>query len=377
MDERASFRPIRALVAGPEAFWTSLASQADFEGRAFGKFVKRHSLFCWLAPVLDDPRAERAFPPEFLDVARRRLEIARGRNVALTAASRDVATAMAAAGADCIFLKGLALAERFYGDPARRHQVDLDLLVPGAGLERALGILGDTGFDVDTDLDTGKPMAARLHRIRHPGRKRVPHAVSVGRDGIELDLHWCLRSRGPRERDEVALWSRRRQAAIAGTPVWTLSDEHTLMFVLVSISYDVRRGRLRAKHFLDLYLMLRQLESAIDWDDFFQARASEGIERVCVNVLTIFLITWECGGELPSLVRALEVRRRLIDLCDEAEAIRLVERRPGNPENRAWRQRVHPPSRVRGIVSRATFDLPRTLSRLGPSGGFQGPLGPS
>jgi hypothetical protein len=51
---------------------------------------------------------------------------------------------------------------------------------------------------------------------------------------------------------------------------------------------------MRGKHFLDLYLMLRQLEADIDWEAFFGKRAQEGLQTVCVNVLAIFLITWEC-----------------------------------------------------------------------------------
>ena len=113
---------------------------------------------------------------------------------------------MAAGGVSCLFLKGLLFAERYYGDPERRHQKDLDVLVPDAQLERSLEILGGCGFDVTVDLESDTPMDARLRRIRHPGRRRVPHAVSIGRDGITLDLHWCLRSRGLSSRDEAAIW---------------------------------------------------------------------------------------------------------------------------------------------------------------------------
>ena len=166
-------------------------------------------------------------------------------------------------------------------------------------------------------------------------------------------------------------------SSIAGTPVSTLSDEHALMFLLISIASDVKRGAMRGKHFLDLYLMLRQLEADIDWEAFFGKRAQEGLQTVCVNVLAIFLITWECGAEFPGLVGALERRRRLIELRDETEAVRLLERRRGNPENRAWRRRVQPRSALHDVVARATLDLPRSLSRLGPAGGFQGRLDPS
>ena len=68
MEHRACVRPVRALVDGPEAFWSTLGRQSGFDAHAFGAFVRRHALFCWLGPVLDDPRATGTFPEEFLEL---------------------------------------------------------------------------------------------------------------------------------------------------------------------------------------------------------------------------------------------------------------------------------------------------------------------
>ena len=104
-------------------------------------------------------------------------------------------------------------------------------------------------------------------------------------------------------------------------------------------------------------------------------RADEGLLRICVNVLAILVVVWKCREEFPELGQALEQRRRLVELRDEAEAVALLERPKGNAENHVWRRRVLPTSRWTGLVLRLTVDLPHTLSRrLGPSGYFRGRL---
>jgi hypothetical protein len=367
---------VRSLAEGPEAFWATLEAMPDFDGGAFAAFATENLLHCWLLPVLGDDRARHVFPQRFLADAAARQALSWLRDHGLAAASKDVAAAFSTAGVECLFLKGLLFAERFYDDPARRHQVDVDVLVPPSQLDTALEALGGAGFDVTLDLESGQPMSERLQHIREPGRRRVPHAVGVGRDGVAVDLHWCLRSRGLSSWMERGLWAARVPSSVAGTPVQTASDEHTLTFLLLSICGDVLRGVCRAKHFLDLYLMLRAVERDVDWEVFFESRARENLLRLCVNVLAVFIIVWDCRSEFPQLAGALERRRHLVELRDEEEAVTLLERIPGNAENRVWRRRVHPRSRWRGLASRLTVDMPRTLSRLRPSRRFSGRLAP-
>ena len=76
----------------------------------------------------------------------------------------------------------------------------------------------------------------------------------------------------------------------------TLSDEDTLAFLLVSLCEDLRRGACRAKHFLDLYLMLRALDSQMDWERFCERQRERGVLKVAINVLR-------------GLLRALGLRR--------------------------------------------------------------------
>lgn len=367
LDHRDCIRPVRALASGPEAFWTAVEDLPHSEAGTFARFATDHRLLCWLAPVLGDARARALFPAEFLALAARRLADSRRRDRGLAAATKDVATAFAAAGIDGLFLKGLLFAERFYDDPARRHQMDVDVVVPPEQIERALEALAGVGFDVATDLESGTAMGERLQRIRRPGRRRVPHAVQVGRQEAKVDLHWCLRTRGVPPHGQRELWTTAVATSVAGTPVRTLSDENALMFLLLSICSDVKRGACVAKHFLDLHLMLRAVEHSLDWEGCFDDWARQGVLRPCVNVLAVFSVVWECAGELPRLASALERRWSLVELRDEAEAVALLERPRGNDENRVWRRRVYPRSPWHRVASQLTLDLPHALSGFGRS----------
>jgi hypothetical protein len=374
MDYRTNVRAIRALADGPEAFWAAVHDTPGFDGRSFGEFATRSMLSSWIGPLLEDDRLHELVPADLLEVLVTREASARRRNVALMDVTKRLSTALDDAGIESLFLKGLIFAERYYGDVHRRHQMDVDVLVRPAALDAALAALGASGFDTSIDQASGKPMQERLQRIRRPGRHRVPHAVAVGGAEVGVDLHWCLRSRALTPRQEERIWASRTPTSLAGTPLHTLSDEYTLMFLLLSIGSDVKRGALSVKQFLDLYLLLRAREHEIDWKAFFARRAEEGLLRICVNVLAILVVVWNVREQFPELGQALEERRRLVELRDEAEAVALLERPKGNAENHLWRRRILPTSRWAGLALRLTIDLPHTLVRLGPSGYFRGQL---
>ena len=366
MDHQSAVRAVRALAAGEAEFLAALRDIEALDLDAFEAFLTRHKLLAWVAPALTG-EAARDLVPEAL---RERLadHRARGqaRNAALRVESAEIRDALAAAGIESLFLKGLYFGDRFYGDAGRRHQGDIDVLVRSARFEPALEVLGRLGFDVATNADDGKPVAQRLREIRGRSPETAPHGLTVRRDGTKLDLHWCLTSRSVRRVPEEPLWQARRPFALDGERFETLSDPDTLMFLLVSICSDLRRGASLAKHFLDLYLLLRGLDAELDWDDFFARRRRERLDKPCVNVLAVLLEVWECAAELPGAARAVRERRPQVELRDRAEALALVERPRGNQPNRVWFRRVHPRSVPRYWAWSLTRDLPHTLARLGP-----------
>jgi len=370
LDHRASVRAVRALAAGPDAFFSALERAPDYDAEAFAAFLTHHKLLDWVAPVLTSERAEplvsAAIRASLIEYQATR----HARNDELLRVSEEVRSALVEAGFGCLFLKGFYFGHRFYRDVNRRHQGDIDVLVRSGHFEAALQELARLGFDVTTNLDDGKPVAERLREIRGRAPAKAPHAVTVRRGATRLDLHWCLDSRSLGRMDEERLWAQRRRFSLSGHQFETLCDEHTLAFLLVSICGDLRRGACRAKHFLDLYLMLRELEPDGGWEDFCERQREQGLLELAINVLAVFFSLWGCAAELPRLVASVTPRLHLVELRDGAEALALMERPRGNAENRVWFRRVHPRSRSRFWAWRLTRGLPHTLTRLKRSRGF-------
>ena len=375
MDHRTSAGVVRALAGGEGAFVSALERAPDYDAAAFESFLTHHQLLDWVAPVLSSDRAEHLAPAGFRDRLRDYRASRLTRNQELLRESVEVRSALADAGLGSLFLKGLYIGHRFYGDADRRHQGDIDVLVRSRQLEAALAALARLGYDVETNLDDGKPVAERLREIRGRVPAKAPHALTVRRGTTKLDLHWCLNSRSSSRVSEESLWAARRRFQLSGHEFETLSDEDTLAFLLVSLCEDLRRGACRAKHFLDLYLMLRTLDPQIDWERFCERQREQGVLKVSINVLAVFLALWNCAGEFPGAAGALGRRLRLVELRDAGEALALMERPRGSLENRAWFRRVYPRSASRYWAWRLTRDLRHTLARLQPSRGFVLPEG--
>ena len=370
MDHRASVAAVRALADGPEAFVAALERAPDYDAAAFEAFLTHHRLLDWVAPVLVSDRAQQLVSAEF----REKLGAYRAardlRNRELLRESVEIRSGLAEAGISCLFLKGFHLGQRFYGDVNRRHQGDIDVLVRSGEFEAALDALGRLGFDVETNLDDGKPVAQRLREIRGWMPSKAPHAITVSRGAIKLDLHWCLNSRSFGRVAEEGLWAARQRFQLSGCAFETLSDLHALEFQLLSLCEDLRRGACREKHFLDLYFMLRALDPHLDWEDFCARQREQGVLKASINVLAVFFTVWECAAEFPRVVRSLVQRLRLVELHDSAEALALLERPRGDALNRLWFRRVYPRSWLRYWAWRLTRDLPYTLVRLQTSRGF-------
>jgi hypothetical protein len=134
---------------------------------------------------------------------------------ALDAPAFDIATRLAAA-LDAAFVPyaiGGAIAFGVWGDPRGTHDVDLNLFVVGAELERALDVLAAAGLEIDR---------AEALRAAQNG------AVLIGRcEGLRVDLFtpsipfaW------------EALRTRRNVTGPSG-PAWYLSAEAIALFKLL------------------------------------------------------------------------------------------------------------------------------------------------
>ena len=131
------------------------------------------------------------------------------------------------AGISVIPLKGVALAESLYGDPAARVCSDLDLLVPPAHLHRAIEVILSAGY-----TDVYQDAFFRKLALRY-GRHYAFQRVHAGHP-IVIELHWQLMQHSSRSSDAVTdLWAEARPTYSSGAPGYAFSPEWEFLYLAV------------------------------------------------------------------------------------------------------------------------------------------------
>ena len=145
-------------------------------------------------------------------------------------AERDaVVGALAAAGVDCVLLKGAALVELVYDDSAVRPMHDLDILVPKPDLQRAYDTVCGLGY-LPADADA---------RVHHRGPHHAPPLISPTQLlAVELHHH-VVSDRSPLNFDIATVWDRARPVAMDGATCLIPSGADLL--VHLSVHFLVNR----------------------------------------------------------------------------------------------------------------------------------------
>lgn len=105
---------------------------------------------------------------------------AAARHLLVLRALSEVQAAFGGAGLDWLVVKGPVLAERAHGGADLREYTDVDLVVPGGQLRRALTVCAEAGWPT---LDRNWPLL----------RRELLGEVHVGLGyGLHADLHWHL-----------------------------------------------------------------------------------------------------------------------------------------------------------------------------------------
>jgi hypothetical protein len=307
--------------------------------------LRRHHLIGLVRSRTTDGDLRACLPPALLDALASRKPVGRLPAAVLLAAYAEVRRAFEADGLDLLVLKGFYFAERLYGGIDRRPQHDLDVLVRPRDFRRALASLRALGFE---------------------RRKHDLHSTALNRDDLQVDVHRHLRWAPAFAIDEAALWRTALDVVVQGTPVRTLSDDYTLVFLLLAAFEDLGQGLVKLKQLLDLHLLLRAMDATTDWEAFFARRSAENLLAIAVNVLAVCMDVFEARAELPALAAALDRRGELRVLAGRDEALRLVGSHAKNRESLVWFGRVYPGSLAHWLVWFWAFGFPGNLVRLRP-----------
>ncbi len=233
--------PLAARAAGSGG-WEEIINDADDQGLTpfLYRWLKRSNADLQLPGALAE-RLER----QFFGLA--------ARNMMLAWELAGILRAFEDSGVPCAPLRGLALAERLYGNIAARAMGDLDLLVRKEDLPRVAGLLGGLGF---REMD------------RRPGfAQAFSYTLEFFKDRhgwIVVEPHWTLSYPPFVDRiDMDGVWARCVRGHVVGVETWLLGREELLLHLCLHLAHA--DGAAPLLWFFEVDRLLRQEQEGFDW----------------------------------------------------------------------------------------------------------------
>lgn len=317
-----------ALAADPRFDWSAFLTYVDAQtvGACIYHLAQSHSL----TPI---------FPaPVFASLRRSFLTQVRW-NSLLLARIAEVERAFRECGREVIFLKGLYLAQEYFGQLAARQVGDIDLLIADPHKVRDFeDVLAGLGYRRRSRI-----LGSRAVMTRYT------HHMEFDGPLVPLDLHWVLRQHPSLRLDYSEIWHRKREVQIRDVNMFVLSAEHELLLQFLSMHNDLQLGVIRLKAFVDLYAMLKRVAATLDWEAFFAQRAKEGSLRMSVNVLDLAFDVLDCRCDFETAAESIARRRSLLLLDDIDEKLALFRGTSGEMRRRAWALRTYDISTLRAL----------------------------
>ena len=266
---------LAALLAGADqALAADLAVNRE-PISALAMLVERHRLGCYLASRLESSPVQALLPAELWEAIQRRQYQQEQRTAAILGELRWLLPRFQAAGIEVMLLKGPELATRFHGGLHQRGYGDLDLLVRGRDRRATLKLLNELGYTLRSRVVLSRSLMATVN-----------HGFDFERQGVRLDLHWCL-SRQPGYRlDENGFWARRVPWTHDGVEVAVPHPTDELHLLLISAFADLQRGALRLQSLVDLRAVIEALHP-FDQEAFLDERRQERTATVCYAMLEV------------------------------------------------------------------------------------------
>jgi putative nucleotidyltransferase-like protein len=284
------------LLAEPLA-WPVVAQSADEHG-VLPLVTRNLRRLGW--PHVPDATRTQLERAEYLNLVRNRL-LARGLGTILGRFIR--------AGIPVIALKGVALAESLYGEVSLRVCSDLDVLVPGHAVGRAIELLRADGF---RDADRYQ---ARVTEIDLLLRSNMEYCLVSPPPGFQylVELHWDIAWRWRADSEMVDhLWAEARPGTVLGTEAWVLSPEWELLY----LAFHAARHHWSAlKWLVDVHETC--VRGGFDWTVVQDHAGRFGLERA------LYLTLGTCRALLgtplpPAIAQHAPLRTRALRAAPEA-----------------------------------------------------------
>jgi hypothetical protein len=221
------------------------------------------------------------------------------------------------AGIPVIPLKGIALGESLYGDPALRVLTDIDVLVPTKNVAEAFHLLLSSGYESEFTQPRLLDLVVRYGK----------HCV-LKRQGCtrpyDLELHSGLFWGGRLERDLLEqIWSDTIRKSFYGAPAFALSAEWEFLYLAV---HAAEHTWLTLKWYADLDRLC--CRGTIDWKKVNEKAKLLGWEKVVRSSLAACRFLFETPLD-PAFVSTPPPRwphvPRLSDLQSPSENLLVLQ----------------------------------------------------
>ncbi len=300
--------PDKSLSHLPSTEWQAILDQASAHGLVF-----RLEGFPGLPPSLRERVRQ-----ECLGIT--------ARNLALAGELRTILRTFRDQRVPCLPLRGLALAERLYGDIPPRPMGDIDLLVRKEDLSRVQALFQELGF---SEMDRRPGFASTFS---YTLKFFVERSLMV-----IVEPHWTIAYPPFTDRlDMEAVWNRCVPARVVGEQTLSLGREDLLVHLCLHLTH---RDDAPSLWLYELDRYVRRESVARRWDVVLSVSHEVGVERLVGHALNAVVTKFE--APVP------------------ADVIDALDRRSG--QTRPLAQRLVETSKVDGVESLATFFAVKSL----------------
>jgi|WetSurMetagenome_2_1015567.scaffolds.fasta_scaffold01033_9 hypothetical protein len=307
-----------------------LIASDDLDFEAFKKFIQRHQLAGAFYTFLSDSPSRSNFPDSMIQEFKHAYLMQWSKNENFIKELGNLRDVFGKAGSEVMFLKGLFLAQRFYGNIDERSIGDIDILVKMADLDRVDGLLKENGFERKSKVLLNEHLTTFF-----------THHFEYARDDLVVELHWALSTHFTFKINYGRVWNEKSAFEFKNKSYWLLSDEYELVLQIISIFKDIELNTIALKSFIDIYKILQSITYYIDWKTFFINRENEGLHTIAINICDIVLGLMDCYDEFPELSLYLKqnvehLRTRKLD-----EKLSLLDQRRPAILNKLWALRLY------------------------------------
>lgn len=256
----------------------------------------------------------------------------------------QIARLMRAAAIPFLPLKGVTLAQRYYGEINLRHAHDIDFWVPPQSVEtaRALLVKQDCRPDIEHSF---QDIEARGVRHRRFLRRYLHHDVLIHPGGEHLELHWRLAHNVKGLRLDPA------DLLLNGERIETVGDSMTMIGPVPLLLYLCEHGSHHGWYRLKWLMDLPQVLESRDWDWPHVLAEAKFANCLAELLLGLRLAQTLFGWTVPDAVAAAMSKQHFLDWQVKTVCRNLSLPESGLPHNSMLRRMAQLPYRISFITS--------------------------